>query len=81
MEVFARFGLVEVLVSDGGQAFIAERFKEFVITNSIKHIISPPGHPSTNGKAEITLKTVKTSASKQPSKKVRTNQKILTSMK
>jgi hypothetical protein len=34
--------LMEILVSDGGPAFIAERFKEFKITNSIKHIISPP---------------------------------------
>jgi transposase InsO family protein len=61
MEVFARYGLVEVLVSDGGPAFIAERFKEFMITNSIKHIISPLGHPSTNGQAENTIKMVKTS--------------------
>jgi hypothetical protein len=61
MEVFARFGLVEVIVLDGGPAFIAERFKEFMITNSIKHIISPPGHPSTNGQAENTIRTVKTS--------------------
>jgi transposase InsO family protein len=44
------FGLVAVLVTNGGPAFIAKRFKEFLITNSLKHIISPPGHPSTNGK-------------------------------
>jgi hypothetical protein len=40
MKLLARFGLVEVLVLDGEPAFIAERFKEFMITNSIKHIIS-----------------------------------------
>jgi hypothetical protein len=60
MEVFARFGLVEVLVSDGGPAFIAERFNEFMITNSIKHIISAPGYPSTNEQAGNTIKTIKT---------------------
>jgi hypothetical protein len=47
MEVFARFGLMEVLVSDGRPAFIAKRFKEYMTTNSIKHSITPPGHPST----------------------------------
>jgi hypothetical protein len=61
MEVFARYGLVEVLVSDGGPAFIAERFEEFMFANSIEHIISPLGHPSTNEQAENTIKTVKTS--------------------
>jgi hypothetical protein len=61
MEVFARFGLVEVLVSDSGPALIAERFKEFMITNSIKHIISPPGHSSTYGQAANTIEMVKTS--------------------
>jgi hypothetical protein len=38
MEIFARFGLVEVLVSDGGPALIAEMFKEFMITNIITQI-------------------------------------------
>jgi transposase InsO family protein len=61
MKVFARYGLVEVLVSNGGPPFIAERFKEFMITNSIKHIISPAGYPSTNGQAENTIKMGKTS--------------------
>jgi transposase InsO family protein len=82
MEVFARYGLVEVLASNGGPPFIAERFKEFMIINSIKHIISPTGYPSTNGQAENIIKTVKAiSASKQTSKKVRPNKQILTSMK
>jgi transposase InsO family protein len=53
--------LMEILVSDGKPAFISERFKEFKITNSVKHIISSPGHPSTNGQVENTINTVKTS--------------------
>jgi hypothetical protein len=32
----------------------------YMISNSIKHIISPPGHPSTNGQAKNTIKMVKT---------------------
>jgi hypothetical protein len=38
MEIFTRCGLVEVLVSDGGPALIAEMFKEFMITNIITQI-------------------------------------------
>jgi hypothetical protein len=62
MEVFAKFGLVDVLiVSVGGPAFIAERFKELMFTNSFKHIISPSGQLATNGQAENTIETVKPS--------------------
>jgi Integrase zinc binding domain/Integrase core domain len=61
MEICARFGLVKTLVSDGGPAFKSERFQSFLAQNNMKHIISPPGHPSSNGQAENTIRTVKTS--------------------
>lgn len=60
-ETFARYGLVDTLVSDNGTQFTSNDFRQFLALNGIKHILTAPGHPSTNGQAENLVKTFKKS--------------------
>ncbi|XP_037930885.1 uncharacterized protein K02A2.6-like [Teleopsis dalmanni] len=60
-ETFSRFGIAETLLSDNGRQFVSEEFKNFVNNNKINHILTAPGHPSTNGQAENFIKSLKKS--------------------
>lgn len=60
-EIFCRFGLVDVIVTDNGTQFTSDEFKSFVANNRIKHVLTAPGHPATNGQAENLVKTLKKS--------------------
>lgn len=60
-DTFCRFGLIDTLVSDNGRQFTSDEFKQFTERNGIKHILNAPGHPSTNGQAEVYVKTFKKS--------------------
>ena len=57
--VFATRGLLEELISDSGAQFIAHEFKDFLRSNKIKHILSTPYHPASNGEAKRAVKTFK----------------------
>lgn len=50
--LFARFGLPVHLVTDGGPQFRSSEFGKFLKQNSVKHNLTPPYHPATNGAAE-----------------------------
>ena len=50
--IFSHFGLPEQLVSDNGWQFTFNEFAEFMKGNKIKHILSFPYHPTSNGLAE-----------------------------
>lgn len=60
-ETFCRYGLVNILVSDNGRQFTSAEFQHFLKSNGIKHILTAPGHPATNGQAENFVKTLKKS--------------------
>ncbi|XP_063629211.1 uncharacterized protein K02A2.6-like [Cydia splendana] len=64
-DIFAEQGLPDTLVSDNGRSFISDQFKEFLSTNGIRQILTPPYHPASNGQAERTVQTVKNKLKKQ----------------
>ena len=51
-EIFSRWGLPLMIVSDNATCFTSYIFTDFCKHNAIKHITSSPHHPSTNGLAE-----------------------------
>ena len=58
-ELFARFGVVDCLVSDNATQFTLSEFKEFCKTYQIKHITTPQNHPRSNGQAECFMDMLK----------------------
>ena len=58
-EVFGRFGVPEILVSDNGTAFTSADFSDFCKQNIILHLWSSPFHPQSNGQAERFVNTFK----------------------
>ncbi|XP_036348039.1 uncharacterized protein K02A2.6-like [Rhagoletis pomonella] len=58
-EIFARFGLPRMVVSDNGTAFVPKEFQDFLANNGITHVTTPVGYPATNGQAENMVKSIK----------------------
>jgi len=54
-EMFCRYGLIDVLVTDNGR----QEFKTFMEIKGINHVLTAPGRPATNGQAEIFVKVLK----------------------
>ncbi len=46
------FGLPSIIVSDNGRNLIRSKFEHFLTQNGIKHMLSSPYHPSSNGLVE-----------------------------
>lgn len=59
VEFFARFGLPDCLVSDGGPPFNSLSFVEFLGRQGITVLKSPPYNPASNGQAERLVRTTK----------------------
>ena len=59
--VFAKFGVPDVIVSDGGPQYISAEFKDFMKHWQIKHRVSSPRNPQSNGMAECCVQTMKAS--------------------
>lgn len=58
-DVFARYGIPDVLVTDNGAQFASAEFAAFAETWSFEHHTLSPGYPQSNGKAENAVQTVK----------------------
>ena len=57
--LIAHHGIPDQVVSDNGPQFTSEEFKQFLKGNRIKHILSAPYHPASNGLAERFIQTLK----------------------
>ena len=57
--VFARHGIPQVVISDGGPQFTSEKFDNFAREWEFKHELSDPYYPRGNGKVERSVETVK----------------------
>ena len=62
---WARFGLPVELVSDNGPQFTSEELEGFLLRNGVKHTLTPPYSPQTNGAAEKSVQVVKSILKKQ----------------
>lgn len=56
---FARYGIPETLISDGGPQFSSQEFKSFSTSWEFEHHITTPYHSQSNGKAESAVKEAK----------------------
>lgn len=63
-ELFARFGVPNVIVSDNGTQFTSEQFAVLCRKNGIQHFRISPYHPQSNGQAERFVDTLKRSLRK-----------------
>ena len=58
-ELFARYSVVDTIVSDNGMQFSSKEFEHFCATFQVEHIRIPPYHPRSNGQAERFVDTLK----------------------
>ena len=67
--VFANLGLPEQIVTDNGSAFTSKEFETFLQRNGIQQIRTAPYHTASNGQAERTVQTFKTTLNKMLNEK------------
>ena len=56
--IICRFGIPWTIVSDNGQQFDSQGFKDFCSSLGIKNQFSSLGHPQANGQTEVTNQTL-----------------------
>ena len=57
--IICRFDIPKALVSDNEKQFDNSKFRDFCAELGIKNYYSSPAHPQSNGKAEVTIRTLK----------------------
>ncbi|KAM1106352.1 hypothetical protein EV2_003342 [Malus domestica] len=57
--IFARFGMPRVIISDGGSHFCNRTIEALVRKYNVNHRVSTPYHPQTNGQAEVSNREIK----------------------
>ncbi|XP_058449309.1 uncharacterized protein K02A2.6-like [Malaya genurostris] len=56
---FSRLGFPMVIVSDDAAQFVCDEFESFCKNNGIKHMLTAPYHPQSNGQAERFVESMK----------------------
>ena len=64
-DLFSSYGLPEEVVSDNGPQFVSHDFTNFMKMNGMKHTLTPPYHPASNGAAERSVPILKQALRKQ----------------
>ena len=62
--MFSAYGLLQQLVSNNDPQFTSSEFATFCAANSIKHVRTPPYHPSSNGLAKWFVQSFKIAVKK-----------------
>ena len=62
--IFSTHGLPHQLVSDNGPSFTSNEFQKFMSLNGIRHSLTAPYHPRSNGLAERAVQTFKNAIKK-----------------
>ncbi|CAN6576693.1 unnamed protein product [Malus baccata var. baccata] len=57
--IFARFGMPRVIISDGGSHFCNRTIEALLRKYNVNHKVSTPYHPQTNGQAEASNREIK----------------------
>ena len=57
--MFSRFGMPKVFISDGGSHFCNRTIEALFKKYNVKHKVSTPYHPQTNGQAEVSKREIK----------------------
>ncbi|CAN6566299.1 unnamed protein product [Malus baccata var. baccata] len=57
--IFARFGMPRVIISDGGSHFCNRTIEALLRKYNVTHKVSTPYHPQTNGQAEVSNREIK----------------------
>ncbi|CAN6692013.1 unnamed protein product [Malus baccata var. baccata] len=57
--LFARFGMPRVIISDGGSHFCNRTIAALLTKYNVNHKVSTPYHPQTNGQAEVSNRGIK----------------------
>jgi hypothetical protein len=57
--IFLRFGVLRMVISDGGTHFIDKNFCKYLAKHGIHHNFATPYHPQTSGQAETSNKQIK----------------------
>ncbi|CAN6554946.1 unnamed protein product [Malus baccata var. baccata] len=57
--IFARFGMPRVIISDGGSHFCNRTIEALLRKYNVNHRVSTPYHPQTNGQDEVSNREIK----------------------
>ena len=58
--IFSRFGVPKVIISDGGSHFCNKPFENLLSKYGVKHKVATSYHPQTSGQVELANREIKT---------------------
>jgi hypothetical protein len=57
--IFTRFGVPRILISDGGKHFCNKHLENLLLKYNVKHKVATPYHPQTSGQVEVSNRQLK----------------------